>query len=170
MQDIECCYVALQFQRLSNPHLPKTTPEMQSMKKMFICLYPAIYSLGGPTNSFKFNCFTPLLHSWNKLAILWPWNSSLKSCLPSWITVLLWWRGWHNSMKQWAMPCTATQDGQVIVFWQNVGYWRRKWQTTSVLARRTSWYLKVKRYDTVWWVSQTGKYPICYWKRVEGNY
>ena len=89
---------------------------------------------------------------------------------PSWITVLLWWRGWHNSMKQWAMPCTATQEGQVIVFWQNVGYWRRKWQTTPVLARRTSWYLKVKRYDTVWWVSQTGKYPICYWKRVEGNY
>ena len=34
---------------------------------------------------------------------------------PSWITALLWWRALHNSMKLWAMPCRATQDGLVIV-------------------------------------------------------
>ena len=35
--------------------------------------------------------------------------------LLSWITALLWWRGLHNSVKLWAMPCRATQDGWVIV-------------------------------------------------------
>ena len=34
---------------------------------------------------------------------------------PSWITALSWWRGLPNSMKLWAMPCRATQDGRVIV-------------------------------------------------------
>ena len=34
---------------------------------------------------------------------------------PSWITAMLWQRGLHNSVKLWAMPCKATQDGQVIV-------------------------------------------------------
>ena len=33
---------------------------------------------------------------------------------PSWSTVL-WQRGLCNSVKLWAMPCRATQDGQVIV-------------------------------------------------------
>ena len=33
---------------------------------------------------------------------------------PSWITTLSWWRGLHNSMKLWAMPCRATQDGRVL--------------------------------------------------------
>ena len=27
----------------------------------------------------------------------------------------LWWRGLHNSMKLWAMPCRALHHGQVIV-------------------------------------------------------
>ena len=59
-------------------------------------------------------------------------NYSMPS--PSQITALLWWRGLHISMKLWAMPCRATQDGQVIVveFWQNVIHWRREWQTTPV--------------------------------------
>ena len=35
--------------------------------------------------------------------------------LLSWITDLLCWRGLHNSVKLWAMPCRATQDGWVIV-------------------------------------------------------
>ena len=35
--------------------------------------------------------------------------------VPSRSTVLLWLRDLHNSMKLWAMPCWATQDGQVIV-------------------------------------------------------
>ena len=33
---------------------------------------------------------------------------------PPWITALLWWRGLRNSMKLWAMPCRATQNGQVM--------------------------------------------------------
>ena len=34
---------------------------------------------------------------------------------PSWVTVLLWIRGLHNSMKLWAIPCRATQDGQAVM-------------------------------------------------------
>ena len=34
--------------------------------------------------------------------------------IPSWITALSWWRGLHNSMTLWAMPCRATQDRQLI--------------------------------------------------------
>jgi len=33
----------------------------------------------------------------------------------TWITALSWWRGLHNSMNLWAMPCRATKDRQVIV-------------------------------------------------------
>ena len=32
----------------------------------------------------------------------------------SWMTTLSWQRSLQNSMKLWAMPCRATQDGQVI--------------------------------------------------------
>ena len=57
---------------------------------------------------------------------------------PSWIIALLWCRGLHNSMKLWAMPCRATQDGWVIVvFWQNMVNWRREMvHHSSVLAAR----------------------------------
>ena len=37
------------------------------------------------------------------------------SLSPSWITALSWQRGLHNSMKLWAMPYRATQEGCVIV-------------------------------------------------------
>ena len=33
----------------------------------------------------------------------------------SWITALLWWRGLCNSVKLWAMPRRATQDGCIII-------------------------------------------------------
>ena len=33
----------------------------------------------------------------------------------SWITALSWWRALHNSVKLWAIPCRAIQDGPVIV-------------------------------------------------------
>ena len=36
-------------------------------------------------------------------------------CQHLWITALPWWRGLHNSMKLWAMPCRAIQDVWVIV-------------------------------------------------------
>ena len=32
-------------------------------------------------------------------------------------------------MKLRAMPCRATQDGQVMVESQNIVHWRREWQT-----------------------------------------
>ena len=65
-----------------------------------------------------------------------PWNTTYKAAItqavkrqyyrslksqqlhtgdPSWITALLWWRGLHNSVKLWAMPCRSTQDSWVIV-------------------------------------------------------
>ena len=34
---------------------------------------------------------------------------------PSWITALSWQWGLHSSMKLWAIPCRATQDGGVMV-------------------------------------------------------
>ena len=35
--------------------------------------------------------------------------------ISSWITTSLWQRGWHNSVKLWAILCRATQDPRVIV-------------------------------------------------------
>ena len=63
--------------------------------------------------------------------------------LITWITAL------SNSVKLWAMPCRATQDGWVMVessdkTWstgegngkplQYVVHWRKEWQTTSVCS------------------------------------
>ena len=39
----------------------------------------------------------------------------LSTWSPSWITALLWRRGFCNSMKLWAMLCGATQDRQATV-------------------------------------------------------
>ena len=41
--------------------------------------------------------------------------SNFPSGTPSWITALLWQRGFCNSMKLWARPLRATQDGLVTV-------------------------------------------------------
>ena len=35
--------------------------------------------------------------------------------IPSWVTALSCWRGLHNSVKLWALPCRVTQDGRIIV-------------------------------------------------------
>ena len=53
--------------------------------------------------------------------------------LPNLIT---WTTALSNSMKLWAMPCRATQDGPVMVgeFWQNMVHWRRQWQTTLAFS------------------------------------
>ena len=66
-------------------------------------------------------------------------NCSMPS--PSKITALLWRRGLHNSMKLWAMPCRATQDGWVIPESSD-----KTWSTggenanhPSILAVRNSW-------------------------------
>ena len=52
---------------------------------------------------------------------------------PSKITALSWQRGLCNSVKLWAMPCRATQDGSSEEVWWNVIQWRRKWKSTPVL-------------------------------------
>ena len=48
--------------------------------------------------------------------------------------LITWTTALSNSMKLWAMPCRATQDGQVMVESsdKNVVHWRKEWQTTSV--------------------------------------
>ena len=65
--------------------------------------------------------------------------------------------------------CLSHQGSHCREFWQNVVYWRRDWQTTSVFL---PWepheeYEKAKRYDTERWTPQVKKCPICYWRLVE---
>ena len=80
-----------------------------------------------------------------------------------------------NSMKLWAMPCRATQDGWDMVESsdKNVVHWRREWQTTSVLLpwdmkRQKDMTLKNKPSPQ----KKKDKLPrsvgtLCYWRRVE---
>ena len=75
---------------------------------------------------------------------------------PSWITALLWQRGLHNPMKLlshaiWGHP---TWMGHSEEFWQNVAYWRRKWQPTPVFFpwEPHEQYEKEKIDDTGRWV------------------
>ena len=57
-----------------------------------------------------------LRQSWFQLWFIQPSISQGILCIsPSWITALLWWGGLPNSMRLWAIPGQATQDGQVIV-------------------------------------------------------
>ena len=60
---------------------------------------------------------------------------------PSQITALSWQRGLHNSMKLWATPCRATQDGQVLVrvLTKHDTLEERTANPVSILAVRTSW-------------------------------
>ena len=55
--------------------------------------------------------------------------------------------------------------GHGIEFWQNVVYWRREWQTTSVFLpwELLEQYEKAKWYDTGRWTPQVSRYPVCYW-------
>ena len=53
---------------------------------------------------FLFPCFLRLLVSF-----------CLSSERPLWVTALFWWKGLWNSMKLWATPCRATQDGRLIM-------------------------------------------------------
>ena len=56
--------------------------------------------------------------------------------------------------------------GHGIEFWQNVLYWRREWQTTSVFLPRElhKQYKKTKWYDTRRWTPQVSRCPVCYWE------
>ena len=42
------------------------------------------------------------------------WSDLAAAAAAAWITVL-WWRGFHNLMKLWALPCRATQDWHIKV-------------------------------------------------------
>ena len=92
-------------------------------------------------------------------------NHRKLTTLITWITTL------SNSMKLWAMPCRATQDGtgHSGEFWQNVVHWRREWQTTSAFLpwEPHEQYEKAKRYNTERVTPQVSRYSICYWRRVE---
>ena len=61
--------------------------------------------------------------------------------------------------------------GHGIEFWQNVLYWRREWQTTSVFLpwELLEQYEKAKWYDTGRWTPQVSRCPICYWRSVRNN-
>ena len=70
------------------------------------------------------------------------------------------------SHTMWGHPRQMGHDGQV---WQNVVYWRREWQTTSVFLpwEAHEQYENAKWYDTGRWAPQVGRYPICYYRRAE---
>ena len=68
------------------------------------------------------------------------------------IIALSLWRDLHNSMKLWAMPCRATQNGKVIVkkcdkIWSIGG---GMGNYSNILAERTPWTVwKDKKYRTL---------------------
>ena len=63
------------------------------------------------------------------------------------LRITAWWRGLHNSMKLWVMPCRATQDGLVIVKSSD-----ESWSTGQGNGNPLhGQYEKVKRYDTGRW-------------------
>ena len=72
---------------------------------------------------------------------------------------MTWTTALSNSMKLWAMPCRATQDGWIMggEFWQNLVHWRREWQTTSIflLWEPCEQYEKAKRWDTERWTPRS---------------
>ena len=51
-------------------------------------------------------------------------------------------------------------------FWQNVGHWRRQWQTPLVflLWESHEQHDETRRQDTARWTLQVSRCPICYWK------
>ena len=100
-------------------------------------------------------------------------NDTRSSLVASWMTVLSWRRGLHNSMKLWVMMCRATQDGLVIVKSSDkLVHWRRQWQTKSILLlwEPHKQYEKAKWCDTKTWIPQIGRCLVCYWGRTDGNY
>ena len=58
-------------------------------------------------------------HLWvcpNQCPLNWRCHPNVSSSIaPSRITAFSWWRGLYNSVKLWAMSCTVTQNGWVIV-------------------------------------------------------
>ena len=84
--------------------------------------------------------------------------------------LIKWTTALSNSMKLWAMPCTATKTGgHGGEFWPNVVHWSREWQTASVFLpwEPHEQYDKAKGEDTERWTPQVGRCPTCYWRSVE---
>ena len=93
----------------------------------------------------------------------WPWGDThiqgqRKPVLP-------------NSMKLWAMPCRATQDGQVMVESTD-----KMWSIRERNGRPLQYFClenpmssmkRQKRKDIEKWTPQAGRCPICYCRRVE---
>ena len=86
--------------------------------------------------------------------------------------VMSWTTPLFNSIKLWAMPCTASENGRVMVeFWENVVHWKREWQTTSISLpwKPHEQSEKAKREDTERWTPKVDRWPICYWRSVGNN-
>ena len=84
--------------------------------------------------------------------------------------LITWTTALSNSMKLWAMPCRATQDGWVMVESSD-----KTWSTGEGNGKPSvflPWepheqYEKAKRQDSERWTPQVGRCPICYWRSVE---
>ena len=82
------------------------------------------------------------------------------TCNPKFISALFaTTRKWKETMKLWAMLCSANDPsltGHFGEFWQTVAHWWREWQSTSVffLWEPHEQYEKEKSYDTERWTPQ----------------
>jgi len=80
--------------------------------------------------------------------------------LITWATTL------PNSMKLWAMPCRATQNGQVMMESSDKMCSTGK-GNCKPLQHAAEQYERTKRYDPERWCFQVSRCPICYRKRGE---
>ena len=88
--------------------------------------------------------------------------------------LITWTTALSNSMKLWAMPCGATQDGWIMVECSD-----KVWSTGEGNVKPLQYscfgnpiheqYEKAKRQDTERWTPQVGRCPICYWRRAENS-
>lgn len=76
MEDVESAATLPYDSKAYKTLIYPIVPQRLEVRKMLLCLHPVTYSLGGQTNPTKSNCFTTLLLSWTKPAMLWPWNYS----------------------------------------------------------------------------------------------
>ena len=93
-------------------------------------------------------------------------EATFHSSTPSWITALLWQRGFCNSMKLWARPHRVTQDGPVTVegsdkMWFTQGGNGSQLRYSCHENTVTVWKGKKIRH---WNTSLLGpRCPMCYW-------
>ena len=153
----------LKWKLLSEKKLRENKPTNQSMERRWSVIYRSSWSK-------DITCKRPVPKPNSEDLVLY------EVCVtsPSWITAL-WRRGFWNSMKLWAMPCRATQDGQVIVesshkTWSTGGGNGKSLQYFCCENPTCEQYEKAKRHELEEEPPQVGRCPICYWGRAEGNY